>query len=122
MKKKFILPSITGIVITLTLFITIIIKSQTPFELGLILAYIGIGFIGFFYSVLLQRFKTFLASKLFLVFTLISGVYFYISMPKGPEGLSQLAAFLGWLLLMIASIILPLIIEIIIRLRRRIKK
>lgn len=119
MKNKFIIPIITGTFITLTLFATIIIKSQTSFELRLLLAYIGIGLIGFTYSFLLQKFKMVLASNLFFVFTIISGILFYINMPKDPEGLSQFAAFLGWILFMLISIVLPLIIEFIIRIRKR---
>lgn len=119
MKNKLIIPASTGFTISLTLFLTIIIKSQTPLELNLFLAYVGIGIIGFGYSILLQKFKMVLGSNLFFVFSIISGAYFYISMPRGSDGLSQLAAFLGWILLIVISILLPLIIEFIIRLRKK---
>ena len=122
MKKNFVISAITGIIITLTLYITIIIKSGTDFELGLILAYIGIGFIGFIYSIILQRFKMFLAAKLFLFLTIISGIYFYISMPRGSDALSQLGSFLGWIVLMFISVVLPIIVELLNKLRIKMKK
>ena len=117
--KRLIEPIASGATISLTLFLTIIVKSKTPFELNLVMMYLGFGVAGFAYSFLLRYFKMFLASTLFLVFTIVSGVYFYISMPKSPEVLSQLGAFMGWLLLMVISIFLPLVIELVIRLRKK---
>lgn len=117
--NKFIVPVITGFVIVLTLFLTVILKAGTPFEMTLLLPYTVMGLIGFGYSALLRRFKMSLASNLFLIFTVLSSIYFYISMPKGPEALSQLAAFLGWLLLMAASLIISLIIGLIIKYKNK---
>lgn len=113
--NKFIVPVITGLAIVLTLVLTVIVKSGTPFEITLLLAYVVIGAIGFGYSSLLKKFKMDIASNLFLGFTILSGVIFYFSIPEGPELLGQLAAFLGWLLLMAASIIISLIIGLIVR-------
>lgn len=118
-KNNFIVSLIAGLTISLTLFLTIIIKSGTPFEWNLLLVYIGVGIVGFGYGILLGKLKMLLAAKLFLVFTIMSGIYFYISMPKGPEALSQLGAFMGWLLLMVLSILLPIIIELIARLKKK---
>lgn len=111
--NKFLVPAITGLAIIFTLALTIIVKSGTPFELTLLLAYVGIGIIGFGYSALLEKIKMPLASDLFLILTIGSGIYFYMSMPEGPEGLSQFAAFLGWLLLMAISVVLSLIVGLI---------
>lgn len=113
--NKFIVPVITGLVIVLTLVLTVIVKSGTPFEITLLLAYAVIGAIGFGYSSLLKKFKMDIASNLFLIFTILSGVILYFNMPEGPELLGQLAAFLGWLLLMAASIIISLIIGLVVR-------
>ena len=41
-KNKFIVPVATWIVITLSLYLSIIVKSRTPFAVPLLLAYIGI--------------------------------------------------------------------------------
>ena len=117
--KKIIVPVVTGLVIVLTLVLTIIVKPGTPFELTLLLVYVGVGIIGFGYSVFLKKLKMSLASNLFLIFTILSGVYFYISMPKGPELMSQFAAFLGWLLFMAASIIISLVVGLIVRRRKK---
>lgn len=116
--NKFIVPVITGLVIVLTLVLTIIVKSGTPFEAILFLVYVGIGAIGFGYSALLIKFKMDIASSLFLFLTIFSGVLFYINMPKGPELLGQLGALLGWLLLMAASIIISLVMGLIVRRRK----
>lgn len=116
--NKFIVPVITGLVIVLTLVLTIIVKSGTPFEAILFLVYVGIGAIGFGYSALLIKFKMDIASSLFLFLTIFSGVLFYINMPKGPELLGQLGALLGWLLLMAASIIISLVVGLIVRRRK----
>lgn len=97
----------------MTLILTIIVKSGTPFKLPLLFAYVGIGAIGFVYSALFQKLEMCLGATLFLVLTILSGGYFYLSMPAGPEGLSQLAAFLGWLLLMGISGALSLVVGII---------
>lgn len=110
--RKYGVPIITGFVIFLTLFLTIIVKAGTPIEMNLILMYIFIGILGFGYSMLLIKFNMLRASHLFLIFTVLSGVYFYISMPMGPEALSQIAAFLGWLMLMLISLIIPLAVEL----------
>lgn len=117
--NKFIVPVVTGLVIVLTLVLTIIIKSGTPFELTLLLVYVGVGAIGFGYSALLKKFKMNIASNLFLIFTVLSGIIFYFSMSKGPELLGQFAAFLGWLLLMAASIIISLVVGLIVRWRKK---
>lgn len=109
----------TGLAISLTLYLTIIVKSGTPFELNLFLIYLGFGVVGFAYSFLLGKFKMLLASNLFLIFTVVSGMFFYISMPKGPEALSQLGAFMGWLLLIAISALLPLVMELIVRLSKK---
>ena len=42
-KNNFIVSLIAGLTISLTLFLTIIIKSGTPFEWNLLLVYIGVG-------------------------------------------------------------------------------
>lgn len=117
--NKFIVPVVTGIVIILTLVLTIIVKSGTPLELTLLLVYVGVGAIGFGYSSLLKKFKMDIASNLFLIFTILSGIIFYISMSKSPELLGQLGAFLGWLLLMAASIIISLVVGLIVRWRKK---
>jgi len=75
--NKFIVPAVTGLVIVLTLVVTIIIKSGTPFELTLILVYVGVGAIVFDYSALLKKFKMNIASNLLLIFTVLSGIIFY---------------------------------------------
>ncbi len=118
-RNKFLVPIITGLIITLSLFLTIIVKGGREFEWGLLLAYLGIGTFGFAYSLILRLFKMFLASNLFLILSLLSGLYFYISMPKGPEALSQLGVFLGWIILMVVSLVLPLVLELILRFRKR---
>lgn len=117
--NKFIVPVITGLVIVLTLILTIIIKAGTPFEITLLLVYVGVGAIGFGCSALLKKFKTNIASTLFLILTVLSGIVFYFSMPEGPELLGQLGAFLGWLLLMAASIIISLVVGLIVRWRKK---
>lgn len=117
--NKFIVPVVTGLVIVLTLILTVIIKSGTPLELTLLLVYVGVGAIGFGYSALLKKFKMDIASNLFLILTILSGIIFYINMPKGPELMSQFAAFLGWLLLMAASIIISLVVGLIVRWRKK---
>ncbi len=119
MKNKFIIAFFTGLVILLSLYLTIIVKSGTNFEVGLLLAYTGIGLLGFIYSFILQRFKKDIGAKIFLVLSFISGLYFYISMPATGEGLSQIAAFLGWLILMFFSILIPLLVEFIISFIKR---
>ena len=63
--NKFIVPVITGLVIVLTLVLTIIIKSETPFEITLLLAYVVIGAIGFGYSSLLKKFNQVTWNSLF---------------------------------------------------------
>lgn len=55
--NKFIVPAVTGLVIVLTLVLTIIVKPGTPFELTLLLVYVGVGIIGFGYSVFLKKLK-----------------------------------------------------------------
>lgn len=117
--NKFIVPLVTALVIVLTLVLTIIIKSGTPFELTLLLVYVGVGAIGFGYSALLKKFKMNIASNLFLIFTVLSGIIFYFNMSKGPELLGQFAAFLGWLLLMAASITISLVVGLIVRWRKK---
>ena len=74
-KSKIITPIITGLVIASSLFLTIIVKLKTEFQWNLLLLYIGVGFVLFIYSFLLQRFKMFLASNLLLFFALASSVY-----------------------------------------------
>ena len=118
-KNKFIVPVATWIVITLSLYLSIIVKSRTPFSVPLLLAYVGIGLIGFLYSLLLRVLKMSLGSTVFFFLSLASGFYLFFSMPKGSDGLSELAAFLGWLVLMGGSIVLSLIIGIIVRFTKR---
>ena len=119
MKNKYSLAIINGLVITVTLIITIIVRAGTKLEIGILLSYTSIGFIGFGYSLFLHKIKMLLAAKLFLIFSIISGLLFYTSMPKGSEGLSQIGAFLGWILFMGISIIMPIVIELIYRIIKR---
>lgn len=118
-KNKFIVPIATWIVITLSLYLSIIVKSRTPFAVPLLLAYIGIGLIGFLYSLLLRVLKMPLGSTVFFFLSLASGLYLFFGMPKGSDGLSELATFLGWLVLMGGSIVVALIIGLIQRFRKR---
>ncbi len=117
--NKFIVPVATWIVITLSLYLSIIVKSRTPFAVPLLLAYIGIGLIGFLYSLLLNFLKMPLGSIVFFFLSFASGLYLFFGMPKGSDGLSELAAFLGWLVLMGGSIVVALIIGLIQRFRKR---
>lgn len=114
-KSKIIVPILTSLTIFLTLVLTIIVKGENDFESKLILVYFVIGLIAMAYSWLLQKFKMNLASNLFLFFSFLSGIYFYISMPRGPEGLSQLAAFLSWIMLMIGSLVITLFVGLILK-------
>lgn len=121
-KSKIITPIITGLVIASSLFLTIIVKLKTEFQWNLLLLYIGAGFVLFIYSFLLQRFKMFLASNLLLFFALASSVYLFVAMPIESVGFDQLAVFIGWIFLTVASIALPPIIELAIRARKKAKK
>lgn len=53
--NKFIVPAVTGLVIVLTLVLTIIVKSGTPFELTLLLVYVGVGIITLLIITLLDK-------------------------------------------------------------------
>ncbi len=120
--KNFAIPGATGLVIVLSLVLSIIIKSGAEFKIPLLLAYLLIGLVGFGYSALLEKFKARLPALLFLCFSFLSGLYFFITMSKGPEGLSQLAAFLGWMMLMAVSFVLSLIAFVVLLIMRRKEK
>lgn len=84
-KNKFIVPVATWIVITLSLYLSIIVKSRTPFAVPLLLAYIGIGLIGFLYSLLLNVLKMPLGSG----YSEPKGAPFRASEPSVPRVESQ---------------------------------
>ena len=112
-KSKLIVPLLTWLVISLSLLLSIFIKLNRPVELKIASRYLLAGFIGFLFSFLLRVFNLYKGSILFLILSILSGVYFYISMPLNSEEFGQLGALLSWLILMVASIVITLTYELI---------
>lgn len=107
-KSKVIVPLLTWLVISLSLLLSIFIKLNRPVELKIASRYLLTGFIGFLFSYLLRVFNLYKGSNLFLILSIMSGIYLYITMPLSPEEFGQLGALLSWLILMIASIVITL--------------
>lgn len=111
MKKRSLIKALTGgLIITASLLASIIYKGKTGFEMGLLLAYLGLGLLGFIYVYLLERLRLGAASSIFLGLSLLAGLYLYFKMPNSPEVFSQLSVFLGWLLLMGLGLVSSLVV------------
>lgn len=120
--NKLLIPLLTGLVIVVTLYVTVVIRGETPFEMPMIISYPVMGLIGAVYSYILLRYKMKIGAYLFLLFTIISGIAFYLSMPRSVDLLIQMGAILGWFMLMGVSFVLPLVVEFGIRLYQRYAK
>lgn len=120
--NKLLIPLLTGLVILVTLYVTVVIRGETPFEMPMIISYPVMGLIGAVYSYILLRYKMKIGAYLFLLFTIISGIAFYLSMPRSVDLLIQMGAILGWFMLMGVSFVLPLVVEFGIRLYQRYAK
>ncbi|NLW15315.1 MAG: hypothetical protein GX038_03545 [Erysipelothrix sp.] len=109
--KRFLIPLLTGSVIALSLYYAILVKRDSAEDLNIGLRYVAVGFVGFIYSYVLGIFNMNRTAKIFLVLSIVSGLYLYFAMPLQPGGFLDLGVILTWLMLMGASIILPLLGE-----------
>lgn len=121
-KGKIIRPLLTALTLGISLYLANIVKGGTDLEWGLVLAYSTIGIGGFIFTAILEALELKLASILFLLGSLAAGIYLYLAMPSGPESFSQLAVFIGWLMLMALVILLTVALGIYMLVKRKKEK
>lgn len=122
MKKKYLKAFLTGLIVVLSLTFSIIIKQDVPFDLQLFIIYILIGIFVFVVSIVFSKLNIRYATNVLLLMSIISGLYLYIMMPKGSDGLSQLSVGLAWFMMMGTTILITFIYTIIILITRWSKK
>lgn len=110
MKKRnlWLVPLITMLVISLSLSISIYTKIGQTLDAIIISRYILVGVIGFIFSFILRKYNQDLASNIFLLLSIISGLILFIQMPDSADGFAQLGAIIMWMMMMGLSIILAL--------------
>lgn len=118
-QKSFIKPFITGLIVFSSLIVGIIIKTNIAFDPMLILVYLITALLvgGFSYVMTLLDVK--FGPDILLGLSAVMGFYLYSAMPTGQDGLSQLAAGIGWFFGMGIIIISLLFYTIIVYFNRK---
>ena len=118
-KNTLIKAGLSGFVVCLSLYLSIIYKSGSAFDIKLIAAYLLIAFVIFAYSWSLGSLKIKYGPEILLVSSIILGIYLYMGMSRGGDGFSELAVGLGWFIFMGATVLTLLIYALIVIVRRR---
>jgi hypothetical protein len=123
MKKNisWVKAGLTGLVVFLSLYISIIIKLQVDFKWSLMFAYALIGLLIAALSLLLSNLKIKYGPDILFALTIGAGIFLYTGMPKSSDGFSDLAVFVGWFMLIgviVAAVLLYTVITLILRKRQ----